>query len=70
MGYFEADAAVNALTAAKLEELLGYFRPLALTKAEKLQLVNMLPKTEVEFYLVSSRLQLVGSYARPAVVVV
>lgn len=44
----------NRETNAKLiEELLLYLKGFPLTKAEKLQIVNILPRSEVEFYLVS-----------------
>ena len=40
-------------TGAKLvEDLLSYLKAFHLTKGEKLQIVNILPRTEVEFYLV------------------
>lgn len=39
----------NAETIRRLLELL---HPIKLTKAEKLQIVNLLPRTPVEFYLV------------------
>lgn len=42
----------TALTEESLGDLLEFLSRFALTKAERLQLVNMLPKTVVEFYLV------------------
>lgn len=41
---------------SSLEELMAYLKEYALTKAEKLQVVNLLPQSEVEFYLVGPSL--------------
>lgn len=35
-----------------MDELLSMLKKYHLTKAEKLQIINILPQTEVEFYLV------------------
>lgn len=41
------------MSAGTVEALLEYLKEVKLTKAEKLQILNLLPKSEVEFYLVS-----------------
>lgn len=40
------------MTSDGMELLLSYLKDLDLTKVERLQVVNLLPETEVEFYLV------------------
>lgn len=55
LGYFQEQGHTdNFVSSSTLEELMDYLKGYALTKAEKLQLVNMLPQSEVEFYLASS----------------
>ena len=49
------------MSAGTVEALLEYLREVRLTKAEKLQILNLLPRSEVEFYLVSQR----GGLIRP-----
>lgn len=35
-----------------IAELLSFLQPIKLTKAEKLQIVNLIPRTMVDFYLI------------------
>lgn len=49
--YLESSPA-SRLDREKMEELLEALLPYALTKAEKLQIINLLPQSVVEFYLV------------------
>lgn len=50
--YFERTKETVKMTEERIKYIMGYLKTLALTKAEKLQIVNMLPTSEVEFYLV------------------
>lgn len=52
MEYLGGRAGVAENSPEKIAVLMAYLKTLSLTKAEKLQLVNMLPRTPVEFYLV------------------
>lgn len=56
----KAGKATRSICTAKMEALLLYLKEVSLTKAEKLQLINLLPQSEVEFYLVPY--SLVGDY--------
>lgn len=48
----ERHQSAGRLSAAKTERLMEFLATIKLTKLEKLQMVNMLPETEVVFYLV------------------
>lgn len=50
LGYLEKFK--TPLSEERFQKLMEYLAKLSLTKAEKLQVVNMLPKTQVEFYLI------------------
>lgn len=53
LSYFQGHKHTEHFTSSStLEELMNFLKSYALTKAEKLQLVNLLPQSEVEFYLV------------------
>lgn len=47
---------MTTMAASTIERLMLFLRDYPLTRAEKLQIVNLLPKSEVEFYVVSSPL--------------
>lgn len=42
----------SEITEERLKKIMEYLADLQLTKAEKLQIINILPKTHVEFYLI------------------
>ena len=52
LDYFQKHATVTCLTPEKISSLMEYLKTWKLTKAEKLQIVNLLPRSEVDFYLV------------------
>lgn len=52
LDYFQKHATVTTLTPEKISSLMEYLKTWKMTKAEKLQIVNLLPKSEVDFYLV------------------
>lgn len=53
LGYFkEHKHTEHFASSCTLQELMTFLKGYTLTKAEKLQLVNLLPQSEVEFYLV------------------
>jgi len=53
ISYFEKECeGLTKLSLKGLKELLEYLSSVPLTKGERLQIVNLLPKTEVELYLI------------------
>lgn len=52
LSYFEKFSQVTLQTAEAVEQLMKFLLDFKLTKAEKLQIVNLLPRTMVEFYLI------------------
>lgn len=53
VSYFENECeGLGKLTIEGMEDLLTHLSTIPLTKGERLQIVNLLPRTEVELYLI------------------